>query len=126
MTVTGVKTNGMVTGIDYMRVVDMYYQYLHIPFDTNMYSHVCAFPLVKREGDYITACLPTGFYKDGAQYGGRLKVGDKVSLSYGCMEYLMKESLNLANRLMDFQPQALWGTICLNRRIFLGNGTGGP
>lgn len=121
MTVTGVKTDGMVTGIDYMRVVDMYYQYLHIPFDTNMYSHVCAFPLVKREGDYITACLPTGFYKDGAQYGGRLKVGDKVSLSYGRMEYLMKESLNLANRLMDFQPQALWGTICLNRRIFLGN-----
>lgn len=31
MTVTGVKTNGMVTGIDYMSVVDMYYRYLHIP-----------------------------------------------------------------------------------------------
>ena len=26
MTVTGVKTNGMVTGIDYMSVVDMYYR----------------------------------------------------------------------------------------------------
>lgn len=121
MTVTGVKTNGMVTGIDYMSVVDMYYRYLHIPFDANMYSHICAFPLVKREGEYVTACLPTGLYKDGAQYGGRLKVGDKVSLSYARMEYLMEESLHLANRLIDFQPQALWGTICINRRIFLGN-----
>lgn len=121
MTVTGVKTNGMVTGIDYMSVVDMYYRYLHIPFDANIYSHICAFPLVKREGEYVTACLPTGLYKDGAQYGGRLKVGDKVSLSYGRMEYLMEESLHLANRLIDFQPQVLWGTICINRRIFLGN-----
>ena len=121
MTVTGLKTNGMVTGIDYMSVVDMYYRYLHIPFDANIYSHICAFPLVKREGEYVTACLPTGLYKDGAQYGGRLKVGDKVSLSYGRMEYLMEESLHLANRLIDFQPQVLWGTICINRRIFLGN-----
>ena len=48
-------------------------------------------------------------------------MGDKVSLSYARMEYLREESLHLANRLIDFQPQALWGTICINRRIFLGN-----
>ena len=63
MTVTGVKTNGMVTGIDYMSVVDMYYRYLHIPFDENMYSHICAFPLVKEKGNMLRPAFLPGFIR---------------------------------------------------------------
>lgn len=121
MTITDVAHGHLVRKIDHEDVLDIYYNYLHITPDKNFYPNVCAFPLVIQAGDRITSRVPIHYEEDGIYFTTTMNVGDQVSLSYSKENYLMDETVRMSNELLAFQPEAMYCSVCVNRRIFMGN-----
>lgn len=122
MTITEVSSDGRnISKIDGQAALDIYYKYLHIVPDDNFYSNVCAFPFVIHVGKQRTSRVPLHYEKGAISFSTTMRVGDKVSLSYSKEMYLMKETLDMANDMLRFHPQAMYASVCVNRRIFMGN-----
>ncbi len=121
MTITGIN-NGAVNGVDDKKVLDIYYKYLNIEPGAYFYADACAFPFIMGAKGYRTSRVPNHLNEDGSvSFGTKMNKGDKISLSYAKNEYLFKESIELANKIIDFEPEAVYASVCINRRIFLGN-----
>lgn len=123
MTVTESGEHGVVKTIDNRSVLELYDHYLNITFDKDFFANACAFPLIMGTGKYMTSRVPVGIVPDSKSvlFSTEMKPGTKVSLSYAKKEYLMNESLSLANRIIDFSPDSVFVSTCINRRFFLGN-----
>lgn len=121
MTITDVKDGRLVRKLDGRPVLDVYYDYLHIVPDRNFYSNVCAFPLVVQSGKQITSRVPLYYTDGGVNLSTNMQPGDRVSLSYSKENYLLAETVRMANGMIDFRPQAMILSACVNRRIFMGN-----
>ncbi len=121
MTVTDCGDNGFVRKIDGINPADIYMQYLHIDIDKADPYDVSAFPFifVTEYGEF--AKIPVKCTHEGFYFPSSIKNGERVSLSYAKAEYLLDESLSLANRLGENGPQAVYGFVCGNRRMYLGD-----
>ena len=122
MTITEMHGPGYVSTIDSKAAVDVYRKYLGIELDRSFYANVCAFPLLTKSGERTIARVPTRFTDEGAmQFPAMLKVGSKVRLSYTKPDYLLQGTLDSANEMARFAPQAVLLFACVNRRVYMGN-----
>lgn len=121
MTITDVVGGRLLRKVDGRNILDVYYDYLHIVPDRNFYTNVCAFPLVVRSGSQITSRVPLYYTDDGVILTTNMQAGDQVSLSYAKENYLLSETVRMADGMIDFRPQAMILSACVNRRIFMGN-----
>ena len=121
MRVTAGTAGGYVAEIDHVRPMDLYKRYLHIDSSQPDFADCCSFPIVFKEGDDLIARIPLPNGDKGLYLGASSPVGLHASLAYAREKDLLQDSLDLANELAQFQPQALWGVFCPNRRVFLGN-----
>lgn len=121
MRVTSGTDGGYVATIDHLRPSELYERYLHMDVSKADYADCCAFPIVFPDGPERNARVPRQDEDGCFYYGSTSPVGLAASLAYARERDLLRASLDLAQDLAPFQPQALWGVFCPNRRIFLGN-----
>lgn len=121
MEVTSGDGFGLVTEIDHKNPQEVYARYLHLHDAKPSYADFCAFPLVTGTGTSLTSRVPNVFDEHGFRFKALLQPGDKVSLAYARERDLLSQSLRLANDFIRFVPQGLISTVCLNRRVLLGN-----
>lgn len=98
----------------------IYSRYIHVESDSPSYYEFCAFPIVEGEGSSLTSRIPLVLEGGAFHFGTDMPVGTKFSLAYAKEKDLLEESLELANDLSAFGPDALYGFVCRNRRVFLG------
>lgn len=120
--ITEVSGDGRVMTIDGRPAMDLYSKYLGLNADASFYKDSSVFPIIEKTGSFFSARIPYRFFDDGSiLYPIGIKEGSLVSFSYSKKNYLLKESLDYANRVSEFMPQGIITICCLNRRLFLGN-----
>lgn len=120
LTVTAVE-DAYVKTINDMPAIDVYKKYLDVYPDEHFYENACAFPLLTRKDELLVAKVPLHFEGDKLLFSVAMKAGDKLTLSYSKSQYLLKETLDSANKMIEFQPDVLFLFSCINRIVFMGN-----
>lgn len=120
MQVTAGTDDGFITEIDHMKPIDLYKRYLHIDTHKPGSLDTCSFPLIVFESDGLNARIPHPNERGDMCYGSKNPVGLSVSIGSANESALLQSTLDMSNRIARFRPQALLGSFCLNRRIFLG------
>lgn len=111
-----------VSGIDGVTPSALYARYLHLDTERPDFVDMYAFPFVTGTGASMTANVPLSYDPDGTfHFSKRMPLGSTVSLGYARESDLLLDTLNLANDLAAFRPQALLVAYCQSRTIFLGN-----
>lgn len=124
LTVTDADKNGMVRTIDGHPAASIYKKYLNVGPGEHFFRNTCEFPIVlyRPESDRPITRVPVHAASDGSmRFSVNMQRGDKIYLSYGKPSYLLRESLDSANKLQRFSPEAIELYVCINRRIFMGN-----
>lgn len=120
MEITDSNGRELVRKIDGITPNDLYRRYLHLDHAPGYYEAV-AFPLLVGDEDSQIVRVSVDHTPEGFTFNAPMPVGAHVTFSYGRERTLLRESLELANRMNAFRPQALFCTFCQNRRAFLGN-----
>ena len=123
LTITGTASNDLVvTSIDNQPAISVYEKYLDVEQDDSFVANVCAFPFLVDTGDHYVARVPLFPNPDGSlTFSVPMPLGQKIVLSYAKDEYLLKQANASANKMGEFQADALLLIPCINRRIFMGN-----
>jgi len=122
LTVTGSRKNGLLDEVDHKPALDVYKHYLGVEPNAYFFDNTSAFPLLIQNGVMPVARVALNYTDEGSMmFATEIPAGTQVSLSYAKTEYLLQESKDNAERMADFQPEALLLTACMNRRVFMGN-----
>lgn len=120
--VTGTRGDYLVDSIDHRPAIELYAKYLNMHPDAQFYENACAFPLLEFRGNMTAARVPVEIRGDGMiRFSMKVREGARICLAYSKPEYVLSDSLSLANRVNRFAPQAIIMFACVNRRIFLHN-----
>lgn len=120
--ITGNGERGVVKSIDGSPAQALYERYLGVTPDDYFYENVCAFPLIERRKSRDVPRVPLRCTDGGGLlFSMEMDEGTEVTLAYSRPEYLLRESLESANHMAQFAPEALLAFACMNRRIFMGN-----
>lgn len=119
--ITHSDRSGFVHSIDGKPPEKFYERYLSIKFDSHFGLNIGAFPLIAKSGNMNLSHLPICYTEDGAlAFSTELREGSSFHVAYAKPEYLLEESLNVANSVLQFQPEALLLYACIHRQMFLG------
>ncbi|WP_027437184.1 diguanylate cyclase [Lachnospira multipara] len=121
-TVAESDDKGALKLVDDMLAFDVYRNNLGVKDNTKFFENTSPFPLFfDKDGKKYTR-VALGSNDDGYMYFcSELKEGDKFFLSYARPEYLLYDALEKANKMLEFQPEALLVYACNNRRALLGD-----
>ncbi len=120
MIITASDGKSLVSGIDGENPQALYRRYLHLDHNPDFYD-LCAFPLLVGDEISQTTRVSVDQTEDAFFFSSDMPVGEHVSFSYARENDLLKESLQMANEMQAFGPQAMFCITCQDRRIFLGN-----
>ncbi len=110
----------VVDEINEMPAVDIYREYLGVYPDAYLVSNICEFPFVV-ERDGINICLiPINCGKDGELYFMMtLHEGEQLRFTFASHDEVLHASRESLKDMEEFQPEALFLTLCGNRINFL-------
>ncbi len=120
-TITKSSDDGLVHEIDNKPAVDIYREYLGIEPDSHFYENTAAFPFLFKKGGKFVGRVAVDHIGDSIWFTIPIPEGTKASLAYARRKYLLGESLDNANSLIDFCPEALLIYACITRRNFMGD-----
>ena len=114
-------TNGLAK-IDNIPAAEIYKKYLNVDLNKFLLFNVFDFPFVVNRGG-ITASRVAAYYdEEGRLYmTGDVKLGEKIRLSFGNPEEILKETWDSSERIRKFDPQGIFAYVCGARTVFLGS-----
>ncbi|SFB38629.1 Signal transduction histidine kinase [Acetitomaculum ruminis DSM 5522] len=118
--VTKMSGKNKLLEVDNLPVTSLFEKYLGIEVNEYLPMQIIEFPLMVRRGNYDIARGIIGMDEDGGLWvTSDIKVNDKVRLSIGIVSDMLKKARQNAATLVDFQPEAMFLTICLSRSYYL-------
>ncbi len=121
MTITETLGINGIAKIDGVPAVEIYKKYLNVEPDEFLLFNEFDFPLVVNRGGLQASRVAVIYDEDGRLYmTGDVRRGEKVQLSYGVPEDILKETWATSERMRMFDPQAIFTYICGARTAFLG------
>ena len=113
---------GCISVIDDAPALEVYDRYLGVGWDENFVTNVCEFPLMVNRNGIDMCMIPFAAGDEGELYlSTPVYAGERLRFSYGTRESVLGASRAGCERMADFGAQAVFMTLCGNRRIFLGD-----
>ena len=120
MKITQTLGSTCIATIDDMPAAHIYEKYLNVKPDKFMLFNICEFPLLIERNGFTIARIPPIYDEEGRLYfGADVYQGEKLRLSYGNPQEILKETWDASERLRHFEPEAVMLIICGSRTIFL-------
>lgn len=120
MSITKTTGENIINEIDKRPATEIYQKYLKVAPNKFFVENVCEFPLILDRGGIQTARVPAAYYNDGSIYlVSDVHVGDHFRLSYATEDNLFAQSIQSADDLKAFEPEAVYLFECGNRHRFL-------
>lgn len=120
-TVTESYPDGRVTKINNKPAVTVYNKYLGVPINDYFFENTAAFPFIFKHNNKTVARVALKHTVTSLQFGIEIPEGTKFSLAYAKANYLLDESLTCANKMNEFQPDAILIYACMSRRTLMGD-----
>ncbi len=118
--VTESAGDNCVARINDMAAAEIYHRYLNVPTDDKFLFNICEFPLmVERDGCMIARVPPCYDAKKRLYFNGDIREGEKLHLSYGNPQEILRETWDASEEMRLFEPDGLWLFACGNRAFFL-------
>lgn len=120
MTIT--KTSGRFTvqEINGMPIQEIYKKYLNIQWDEYAIDDTIIFPFCFTRHNTTLLRVPRTIHKNGnIDYCADFSVGERVRLAYGDPLTILGEGRNMLLDVIRYQPEAIFCTSCLSRKILL-------
>lgn len=121
LTVTESYPDGRVTKINNKPAVTVYNKYLGVPINDYFFENTAAFPFIFKHNNKTVARVALKHTVTSLQFGIEIPEGTKFSLAYAKANYLLDESLTCANKMNEFQPDAILIYACMSRRTLMGD-----
>lgn len=121
LTVTESFPDGRVSKIDDKPAVTVYNKYLGVPINDYFFENTAAFPFIFKHNNKTVARVALKHTVTSLQFGIEIPEGTKFSLAYAKANYLLDESLTCANKMNEFQPDAILIYACMSRRTLMGD-----
>lgn len=119
MIITKAENNRIYT-IDNMKIVDIYKKYLGEEVAKKLPMSAVQFPLIAIENGIQIGKIPSALNEDGSlSFFNNFEVNDKVKFGYGNANMVIDNSLEICNKLMKRNVEALFVYSCFVRRSFL-------
>jgi len=113
---------GCISVIDGAPALQVYDRYLGVGWDENFVTNVCEFPLMVNRNGVDLCMIPFAAGEAGELYlSTPVYTGEKLRFSYGTRESVLGATRAGCERMADFGAQAVFMTLCGNRRLFLGD-----
>ena len=113
---------GCISVIDGAPALEVYDRYLGVGWDENFVINVCEFPLMVSRNGVDLCMIPFAAGDAGELYlSTPVYAGEKLRFSYATRESVLGAAKAGCERMDDFGAQAVFMTLCGNRRIFLGD-----
>ena len=111
-----------VSKIDNVPAIEIYKKYLNIEPNKFLIFNVFDFPFVVNRGGIDAARVAAIYDESGRLYmTGDVKQGEKIRLSYGNPEEILKQTWESSERMRKFEPQGIFTYVCGARTVFLGS-----
>ena len=120
MTITQAIGSTCIATIDDIPAARIYEKYLNVKPDKYMLFNICDFPLIIERNGFPIGRIPPIYDEEGRLYfGADVYQGEKLRLSYGNPQEILKGTWDASERLRLFEPQAIMLIVCGSRSIFL-------
>lgn len=120
MSITKTEDNKTISEVDGRPAVEIFSKYLKVSPNNHFVQNVCEFPLIIERNNFKIARVPSGYSKDGSiSFTSDVQKGDHFRLSYASQENLCSLTVQSANDIHNFQPEAVFLFECGNRVKFL-------
>ena len=121
MRITETLGNNCLSKIDNIPAIEIYKKYLNIEPNKFLVFNTFDFPFVVNRGGLDASRVGTVYDEEGRLYmTGDVRQGEKVRLSYGNPEEILKETWESSERMRKFEPQGIFAYVCGARTVFLG------
>lgn len=120
MTITDAGVVSVET-IDNKPAFEVYKKYLGIEADSNFFQNSLEFPFLLSRNNKTVARTPFFVNKENGaiQLVGDVKTGEKFRIGYGNPKLITDESAQLREKMLEFQPDAIFLYTCICRRFIL-------
>lgn len=119
MTATKVINNRVYT-IDNIRAIDIYKKYLGEGVVKDIPMSTIPFPLISVEDGIEIGKVPYSLNNDGSlSFYSNFEVNDKVRFGYGNINMIIDNSIEISNKLLGKNVQALFIYSCFIRKTFM-------
>lgn len=109
-----------ITEIDGMPASDIYKKYLDVDVNEYFLDNVCEFPFTMEKDNTVIARVPLYSGEKGELYfSGDFDVKAPFRLSYAIPSEIIKITRKAAKEVSEFNPEAIFLSICFNRYHFL-------
>ncbi len=120
MKVTDVIDNRIVKTIDNQIAGDIYKKYLGVTESEKFLENTCEFPFMLQRGHKWIARMPVSKDEKGyIHFYADIHKGEKLQFSYGSKQYIIQQSLKLADYMSRKNLEALIFHVCKNRYMYL-------
>ena len=120
MTVTETLGNDCISKIDDIPAMQIYRRYLNIEANEYLLTNTFDFPFVVNRGGILASRVAQTYDdKDRLYMTAEVKRGEKIQLSYGNPEIILRETWETSECFRKFEPQALSLYLCGARTVFL-------
>lgn len=120
MTITHAIGSTCIATIDDIPAARIYEKYLNVKPDKYMLFNICDFPFLIERNGFPIARIPPVYDEEGRLYfGADVYQGEKLRLSYGNPQEILKGTWDASERMRLFEPEAIFLVICGSRTIFL-------
>ncbi|MDR3594440.1 FIST N-terminal domain-containing protein [Clostridium sp.] len=119
MTITKVINNRVYT-IDNIRAIDIYKKYLGEGVVKNIPMSTIQFPLIAIEDGVEMGKVPCSLNDDGSlNFYSNFEVNDKVRFGYGNINMIIDNAIEISNKLLKKNVEALFIYSCFVRKSFM-------
>ena len=119
-TITKMASDTCVETIDNMPATRVFERYLGVKADDKFLFNICEFPFVVERDGLLMGRVPPCFDNDKRLYfNANLREGEKLRLSYGHPQEILRETWFESEEMRRFAPQSLSIVACGNRAFFL-------
>jgi len=120
MTITKMETPYIIREIDRRPAAEVYAKYLDIHEGESFFWEALTFPICTHRDGELVARYPRSVRSDGALiFGADFRPGEKVRLTYGDPEGIIKHTQVLRQEINAFQPQSVFVVSCVARWLLL-------
>ena len=121
MRITETRGNNGVAKIDNVPAIEIYKKYLNIEPNKFLIFNVFDFPFIVDRGGLDASRVAAIYDEEGRLYmTGDVRQGEKIRLSYGNPEEILKQTWESSEQMRKFEPQGIFAYVCGARTVFLG------
>jgi len=121
MTITETRGANCLVSIDNQPAIEIYKRYLGIEPNDFLIFNVMEFPFVVKRGRLPASRVAVFCDDEGKLYmTGEVRQGEKIRLSYGNPEEILRGTWNASERIRKFDPEGIFIYICAARTAYLG------